>query len=616
MKKVIRLLLILGFLFPAFVSAQEPSIKVLCKSQVVVGEQFQVGFEMNAEGKDFKAPSFTGFTLVGGPFSSSSSSIQMVNGSVTRSVKNTYTYVLRAENEGSFKIGSASFSVKGTTVSSDPYEVKVVADDGTNIEEEQPVNKNNNDPRVSGKDLFLRVEPSKKSVYLGEPLVLTYKIYTRVPVSSLSVSRMPSYAGFWMKDVSDDNGGALRQSTERMNGKDYTVAELQKVVIVPQKAGKLPIETMAVECVAQLQSQNNNRRSNDPFEAFFNDPFFNRNVINVKKLLETAAISIEVKPLPAAGQPSGFLGAVGGYNFSATIDKTNLKTNEAFALTLTVSGTGNIELLEMPTPVFPPDFEVYDPKITMDVKVGAQGLSGTKKAEFLVIPRHAGDFTIPAVEFSFFNPANNSYSTQRSDAYEVHVDKGAAGEGNEGAVFSSNQEDIKYLGSDIRHIVTGDAKLKPSKALFFASPLYFILLIVLLLLFFVALVTVKKRAKYKENVTLVRNRQATKVAKGRLKNAYNYLKTKDQDHFYVEMSQALWGYISDKLGIERSVLSIDTVREALAEKGVPEDLNTQFTDTLNSCEFARFAPGDASKTMDDLYQQGIDVITKSEKVLK
>lgn len=615
MKKVIRLLWIMFFLCPAFLSAQEPSIRVLCKSQVVVGEQFQVGFEMNAEGKDFKAPDFSGFTLVGGPFSSSSSSIQMVNGSVTRSVKNTYTYVLRAESEGSFKIGPASFSVKGVAVSSEPFDVKVVADDGTNMVEEEESEKTSNDPRVSGRDLFLRVETSKKSVYLGEPLVLTYKLYTRVPVTSLSVSRMPSYAGFWMKDISDDNGGALRQTTERMNGKDYTVAELQKVVIVPQKAGKLPIETMAVECVAQLQTKNNNRRSRDPFEAFFDDPFFNRNVVNVKKLLETSTISIDVKPMPLADQPSGFLGAVGSYNFTSSIDKTNLKTNEAFTLTLTVSGTGNIELLEMPTPVFPPDFEVYDPKITMDVKASAQGLSGTKKAEFLVIPRHAGDFTLQPVEFSFFNPANKSYVSQRSDTYEVHVDKGAA-DGSEGAVFSSNQEDIKYLGSDIRHIMKESGRMVPVNTVLFGSPLYFVILVVLLLLFLVALIVTRKRAKYKENVTLVRNRQATKVARGRLKNAHSYLKAKDQDKFYVEMSQALWGYISDKLGIERSVLSVDTVREALSEKGVPEDLTTQFTDTLNSCEFARFAPGDAGKKMDDLYRQGIDVITKAEKVLK
>ena len=269
----------------------------------------------------------------------------------------------------------------------------------------------------------------------------------------------------------------------------------------------------------------------------------------------------------------------------------------------------------MPQPVFPPDFEVYDPKISMTTDVTAQGITGTKKAEFLAIPRRAGKFSIPAIGFSYFNPNSESYQTLLSEPYELTVRKGKDTGDEGGGVFASNQEDIKYLGSDIRHIMGGDAKLKPVQTSFFASATYFVVLLALLLAFIILLIALKQREQLSQDTAANRNRKADKVARGRLKSAYNYLKSKDQEKFYVEMSQALWGYIADKLGIERSKLSMETVSETMKEKSVPDELTRQFVDTLNSCEFARFAPGSAEAKMEDLYQRGIEVISKAEKVL-
>lgn len=623
MKRIFKLLVFIGCFAPIAIWAQDATLTVSAKKQVMVGERFQVVFEANAEGKNFQAPSFDGFTVVGGPFTSSSSSFSIVNGSMSHTVKNTYTYALQAYKEGTFHIGSASLSVKGDKISSEPFDIQVFPDDGSHSSsssgggspdrgQSQP--QSSNDPQVSGKDLFLKVTPSKKSAYVGEQIVLTYKLYTKVPVSSLSVGKSPSYAGFWTKDISDNNGGSLRQSSEYVNGVEYTVAEIQKMVVVPQRSGKLNIDPMTIECVAQIRTESNNRRSNDPFEIFFNDPFFNRNIVNVQKELSSGTFTIDVKNLPMEGQPNGFAGAVGNYNFKSEIDKTELKTNEAFTLTYTVSGTGNIELLQMPEPNFPPDFEVYDPKITMNVNNTAQGLSGTKKAEYLVIPRRAGTFSLAPSEFSFFNPGNGTYTSLHSDAYSIHVEKGAGGEGESG-VYASNQEGIKYLGSDIRHIMTGNPRLQTRQNHFFGSSAYFVALLVMLLVFIVLLLVSKKREQDQQDTASNRNKKATKVARGRLKKAEQYLKVKDQGNFYVEMSQALWGYIADKLGIERSKLSMDTVSEAMKGKNVPDDLTQQFIDTLNNCEFARFAPGNAEEKMDDLYRRGIEVITKAEKVL-
>lgn len=622
MKKVFRILLFIVYVAPITLWGQDdPTLTVSAKKQVMVGERFQVVFEANAEGKNFQAPSFNGFTVLGGPFTSSSSSFSMVNGSMSHTVKCSYTFALQANQEGTFHVGSASLNVKGHVISSEPFDIKVVPDDGSHTapsggsttSSQVQSQQNTNDPQVSGKDLFLRVVPSKKSVYVGEQIVLTYKLYTKVPVSSVSLSKMPSYAGFWTKDISD-NSGTLRQSSEYINGIEYTSAEVSKVIIVPQRSGKFTLDPMSLECIAQIRTERSNSRSMDPFEAFFNDPFFNRNIVNVKKELSSQSIGVEVKSLPENGKPDSFAGAVGNYNFKSDIDKTELSANEAVTITLTVSGTGNVELLQMPTPVFPPDFEVYDPKITTSTDVGSQGLSGTKKAEYLVIPRRAGNFTIPAVEFSFYNSSNESYQTISSQPYEIKVEKGTGSEDG-GSIYASNQEDIKYLGSDIRHIMTGDGHLKPMHTVFFGSAAYFVALLVLLVLFVILLLVLKKREQLAQNTAANRNRKADKVARARLKNAYQYLKAKDQEKFYVEMSQALWGYIADKLGIERSRLSIDTVNETMKGKGVPDELTQQFVDTLNNCEFARFAPSSAEEKMDDLYQQGIDVISKAEKVL-
>ena len=622
MKTIFRFILFIACAVPMALWAQDdPTLTVSTKKEVMVGERFQVVFEANAEGKNFKAPSFEGFTVVGGPFTSTSSSFQMVNGSMSHSVKCTYTFALQAYKEGIFHVGSASLTVKGNKVNSAPFDIKVVPDDGSHAapsgggtSSSGQSQQNTNDPKVSGKDLFLNVIPSKKSVYLGDQVVLTYKIYTKVPVSSVSYSKLPTYAGFWTKDISDNNGGSLRQSSEYINGIEYTTAEIQKTVVVPQRAGKLTLDPMVIECIAQIRTESNRQRSMDPFEAFFNDPFFNRNVTNVKKELTSQTLNLEVKSLPENGKPASFAGAVGNYNFKSEIDKTELSTNEAFTLTLTVSGTGNVELLQMPTPVFPPDFEVYDPKVTTSVNTTANGLSGTKKAEYLVIPRRAGSFNIPAVEFSYFNPSNETYQTLQSEPYEIQVEKGTGSEDG-GGIYASNQEDIKYLGSDVRHIMTGGARLKPTSTVFFGSSAYYVALLALLVLFFVLLFVLKKREQLTQDTAANRNRKADKVARGRLKNAYQFLKAKDQEKFYVEMSQALWGYIADKMGIERSKLSMDTVSETMKNKNVPDELTQQFVDTLNSCEFARFAPGSAEEKMDDLYQRGIDVISKAEKVL-
>lgn len=586
------------------------SFKTICKKQVSVGEQFQVSYELNGDGKDFKSPNFTNFEIIGGPFTSTSSSVQIINGSVSRTNTQTFSFHLRAIKEGVFTIPSASITVDRKKITSEPCKINVTASatSSGNYNSDASNSTNNN----SKKEVFLKATPNKKKVYQGEQILLTYNIYYTIPISQLSVSKSPSYSGFWTKDISD-NDGSLQQSSTIIDGQTYNVATIKEMVLFPQKAGDLTIEPLELSCLAQIRQQRQRSNTYDPFEDFFGD-VLGTSYTNVKKDIKSQPITIEVIPLPTTNKPNSFNGAVGQFTFTSNIDKNELKVNEAFTLTLTVSGKGNIELLELPKPILPPDFEVYDPKISTTVKNNALGIYGSKKAEYIIIPRVSGDFTLEDIKFSYFNPSLKKYETLKSDIHTIQVQKGE--NNTSSAIYTPGQADIKYLGSDIRHINVNDNDLNITGVNFFMSTTYVIIIVGMMVIFVVMLVIYKKVNKFNKNQALVKNKQATKVAKKRLNNAHKYMISNEQNSFYEEFSQALWGYISDKLNIVRSQLSMDSVREIMLSKEVSEDIVNEFVELLNNCEYARFAPGDANKKMDELYQKGIELITKAEKHLK
>ena len=604
MKKIGFILLFLMTVF-GMNAQDEVSFKIVCKKQVVVGEQFQVSYELTGEGTNFEAPNFNNFEIVGGPFSSQSSSVQIVNGSVTKSTTHTYSFYLRAIKEGTFTIPAATITVDKKKIKSTTEDITVVKDNSSTSANTTGTSDSN------AKEVFLEASPNKKTAYLGEQILLRYKIYYTIPISQLSISKAPSYSGFWMKDVTENNG-TLQQSSVMRDGTEYHVATIQEIVLIPQKTGTLTIDPLDISCIAQIRQNNRQSRGYDPFDNFFGD-IMGSSYTNVKKEIKSQPIDIEVKPLPSKDKPSSFKGAVGQFTFTSSVDKTEMKSNDAFTVTLSISGNGNIELLELPKPNFPPDFEVYDPKITTNTKNNSYGISGSKKAEYVVIPRVSGDFTLNPIDFSYFDPAKNKYVSLSSDKYEIHVER-SANEGSGGIIYAGGQEAIKVVGSDINHIMM-IGNLKKEGTLLFASPLYFILVVLMFVIFVAGLILFKKVNKFNQNQVLVRNKKATKIAKKRLQNAYNYLKIKDSAHFYEEFSQALWGYISDKLNISRSQLSMDTVKEMMCGKNVPEDIVNQFIELLNSCEYARFAPGDPEKKMEELYEKGVEVITKAEKNL-
>ncbi len=619
MRKQILLIGIIFITFMGMLNAQGVTFKASAKNVVRIGERFNLTYSLNTEGQDFKGPGMKDFVVVTGPHSSRSSNMQIINGRVSQSLEITFTYILSAQKEGIFDIPPAEVSVDGKRIKSNAVKVQVVKNttQQQNTQGGNTRNNSGNDGAESLKDdVFIRVVADKRSPMQGEQVIVTYKLYYRVNISAPQFEKEPSFRGFWVKDLMKDRQ-SYKQYQETYKGKQFHVAEIKKVALFPQKSGDLVIEPASAVTQAQLktQGQSQSRKSGDPFfDNFFNDPFFNR-VKNVNVNLQTNKLTLHVKPLPKAKMPANFSGAVGDFRLNATCDKTELKANEALNLKYTISGKGNVELANLPEINFPPDFEVYDPKISKSISAGENGVSGKKTFEYLIIPRNQGDFKIPAVKFSYYNLKKKRYETLSAPEYKIHVAKGDGSAAN--ASFSGvDHQDVKYLGKDIRHIKTQNPGLMLIGSFFYGSTLFYILIFVPLFLFILFIIIWKKELEKRSNLALMRNRKATKVAHKRLKMAHTFLKENKKSEFYIELSQAIWGYLSDKFSIPLANLSMDTVSESLAKKEVKEETIKQFINTLNNCEFARFAPGEAASTMENLYSEAVNVISKMENELK
>ena len=571
---------------------------------VVSGDQFRLSYTINSQKvRDFRAPSIQGFEVLMGP--SRSTQYQNYNGVVTNSI--TFTYILMAEKEGTYTIPGATIVADGNNYTSNSVEIKVLPPDqsssnaGSGSSARSSRNQANSG-KITDKELFMTATASKTNVYEQEAILLTYKVYTQVNLTNLR-GDIPDLKGFHTQEVELPNQKTF--SLEHYNGRNYNTTIWRQLVLFPQQTGKIEIPSVTFEgTVSQMVA------SADPFDAFFNGG----NYVNINKNIVTPKLTIDVKDLPA-GKPANFSGGVGEFTLSSSISTQELKTNDAVTIKLVISGTGNMKLINTPEVGFPQDFEIYDPKVDNKFNLTRNGLSGNKVIEYLAIPRHAGTYTIPPIEFSYFDLKSQSYKTLKTDAYTLNV---AKGEGNSDQVVANftSKEDLKVLGQDIRYIKTGDTQLTKKDDYFFGSTSYYLWYIVPLALFIALMIINRKQAMENANVAKVRTKKANKVATKRMKNAGKLLAEKKSEAFYDEVLKALWGYISDKLSMPVSQLSKDNIEEELQKHQVADELIKEFINNLNECEFARYAPGNQDEKMDKIYSSAIDVISKMENSIK
>ncbi len=611
------MLTILTLLFPAalmadgsaLVSDSEIDFRVSAPSEVAAGQQFRLTFSLNERPDDFQAPDLSDFRILSGPGQSSSSSTQIINNQVTTTVSFSYSYVIQAREEGEFTIGPAGVVVEGETHYTETVTIKVVPSDSrpSGQEREQtPADSGADQP--TEKDIFIRAEASNPEPFQGEQVIVTYRLYTRLPVTNYSIEALPGFQGMWSENIT--GSGQTSVSTTVVDGITYNVAEIRRMAVFPQRGGELRIDPMEVEMRVRMQQTERQRRPGSFFDDFFSGSPFD-SFRTVSHMVVSNAVTLRVRSFPELNKPEGFRGITGNYELSASLQPQQLEVNDAANLRITIQGKGNLMMLEDPSVDFPEELDVFDPEIDDNFTRSREGITGSRTFDYLIIPRQGGNFTVPEIRLSFFDPETQIYVTRQAGPFDLNVsgDAMAARERGSGPA-------IARLANDIRFISLEEDSWQPVGYVFFRSISFYLLFIFPLLLLALFIYLMNKQRELKQDVTGQRTRKARKLARKRLKKAAAAMKNGAEDTFYDEVFRALWGYVSDKLNIPVSRLNKENVTARFRDKKVPETLANKFLEGLRTCEFARFAPAGIDVPMEDIYQKALETIITLEKELR
>jgi len=570
--------------------------------QTVVGLHQQFTLHIELSGREANSvsnpelPDLGAFAAFLG--NSSSQNIQFVNGRM--SVSKTLSYHFQATAVGKFQIAPVVIASGGKTYQTDPIAVEIVPSSTA------PQPAPNQDIPVQGTgpaegDLFLRATVDKKQVYQNEPVVVTYRIYTRVNVSSFGYSKVPTTGGFWVEEY--PIAQQPQTSTEILEGKRYTVATIKKMALFPMAPGVKTIDPLEIECEVRVE-----RRSRDIFDDFFSDPFGR----TVRQAIQSRPIRVHVLPLPEEGKPEDFSGVVGQFRISSEVDKSSATTNEAVSFKIKIQGQGNIRTLPEPKVVFPKDFETYPPKITEDIQREGATISGSKTYEYVLVPRVSGRQKIKPVRLSFFDPSAKTYQTVRTNEIAMDIAKGA--ETFIAAPSGLSKEEVKLLGKDIYFIKTGNPSFQKIGVSVFNAYFFWILLIGPILCLAAAVGYRKHLDRLQGDVAYARNRRAGRSARKRLSAAKSMCHVSRQKEFYAEIGKALMGYLGDKLNIAEAGMITENVQKLLRERGVKEEAVANYLDCANTCDLKRFSPAGADlNEMKDFLKRAENAIVELDR---
>ncbi len=597
------------FLVFLFVSAraQDPQFVMSAPNAVENGQQFRLSFTINERGDKLQLPPglSDNFQILMGPSTGQSTSIQTINGRTTTQVSYSYTYILRAKQEGIFELRPASIEVNGKIIESNSLQIQVVKANSQPNRQQQANQPQQGQPETLDLDkenLFVRVDLSKRSAYRGEQIISTVKLYVdpNIPIYSFDEVNLPTYEGFYTQDIEIPQ--QINFTREVYNDKIYQVGILKKTILFPQQNGQLKIQPFSMSLLVRQRVKP---------RSFFDD-FFD-SYRTVKAHVTSDPVTVNVKDLPPA--PKDFMGGVGNFSINSEISSQDVTTNDAVTLTLKVTGNGNIRLVRTPELKLPSDFEVYDPRTNDNVKAGSGGVSGTKTIEYLFQPRFEGDYTIPSIKFSWFNPSTGTYVTNSTPEYQITVKKGLE-EQSATVVSSLRKEDVQLIGQDIRFIKQENPGLHTKGDTFYGSLLFYLLYGGSGVLFVILYLVYRKKAKENANIALVRNKKANRIATKRLKAAANFMKQNNNEAFHEAILKAFWGYLSDKLSIPVADLNRETALARLKDRNVGDDTLIDFTDVVDQCEFARYAPSGGSEARHELYKKAESTISRFEKQIK
>lgn len=570
---------------------------------VVMGQQFNLVYTSNSEIIDFRIPEINNFEILMGPSTSQMSSTTIINGKYSSTTTFRYTYVLYPKSTGTFTITPASATIKKGNYKSNSLTIKVLPAEQNSSGSSKTQSSNSSVQNISSDQIFIRAIPSKTSVKEQEGLTITYKLYTRVDLAGFENPKFPEFKGFMAQEVEVSNN--QQWDMENYNGANYRTAVLKQTVLYPQETGSLTIDKGSFDVIMRL------RVSNPRMRSIFDD--FLDSYQDVKKTIFSNPVKIEVQSLPF-GKPSDFCGVAGSLSMNSSISTTRLKANEAVTVKVVISGNGNLKMIQTPEIKFPQDFEIYDPKVDNAFVNTSAGVKGTKTIEYLVIPRFAGKFEIPSTSISYYDLSSKSYKALKTSSFTIDVEKGEGG----AQVVSGNfadKEQLKLLGSDVRYLKKGYSTSN-NKNLIYEQTWYWLIYIVLLLVFLMVMLVNRKKAIENADISRVKNKKANKIAVKKLRKAAQFLKENNKEAFYDEVLKALWGYTSDKLNIPLSKLTKETVDNELYTYNVSEEIRKEYSEILEICEFARYAPSTGNQEMGNLYERTMQVMNKMESTIK
>lgn len=589
----------------AVIAAAAQRLVADAPAEVAVGEQFRLTYTVNTQNVNgFRVGTIPAeLEVLMGPSTSSQSSFQMVNGHTSSSSSITYTYIICANKAGTYSIPAAHISVGGKTIASNQLRIKVSGTSRQGAQGQQGQGEGGLRPagsRISGSDLFIKVSANKRRVHEQEPILLTYKVYTLVDLTSLK-GNMPDLKGFHTQEVQLPQQKSYK--IETVNGRPYRTVTWSQYVMFPQITGKLEIPSITFDGIVIQQN-----RDVDPFEAFFNG---GSGYVEVKKKIKAPGLTIQVDPLPA--RPAGFSGGVGSFTISAQLNKTDIKANNPVTLRVIVSGRGNLKLIKKPEVKFPKDFDTYDAKVTDKTKLTSNGVEGNMVYDFLAVPRNQGKYEIPPIEFVYYDTEANAYKNVKTQAFTLNVAKGS---GSASVSDYTGDAADDQLNKDIRGIKAGDADVHDIGDFFFGSTAYWVAMCVLAAIFVSLFVVFRHRAIANANIDRMRGKKANKVATKRLKKANRLMLDSKASLFYDEVLRALWGYVGDKLSIPVEKLSRENISQRLAERSVGDETIALFVGALDECEFERYAPGDVKGNMSKTFEAAMTAIMRIEETMK
>lgn len=560
----------------------------LSKKKLGINERLRVDFVMNKDGDNFNPPDFQNFTVIGGPNISISNS--WINGK--RKYSKTLSFFLAPKKRGEFKIGQATVEIDGNIYKSIPVKVVVTA------AVDKPKDPNDPDYIVS-QNIHLVAEVSDTNPYLNEAITVVYKLYVspNIGVSNWREIDNPRYNDFWSQNI-DMKG--LKAQNGTYKGEDYRYVVLRKTVLYPQKTGKLNIEPLTLDITVEVPS---NRR----------DIFGGRLMQSVHKTVAAGNRSITVKPIPEAGRPLNFNGAVGDFSFDVSLSKDELKATEALIAKVEVKGNGNLKLFKLPKLNLPSSLEVYEPEHNEKIKTNLSGMQGAISDEYTIVPEYQGKYPVPSISFSYFNPKSERFETMTSDELIINVNEGPVNSNTNVTNAPPSKKEVLVNGNQFSSFRTSTSLVSTQSTPFFKSTLFWSSLLAPLLAIPLAIIVRRRQEERDKDVLGNKARLANRLAKKFLSEARQNLGQKEQ--FYEALHRALHNYLKAKLSIETSEFSKDKIDQLLESRSVADSSVSSFLELLQSCELARFTPSSRAEMQED-YDKAAQVISEIDKQMR